>query len=158
MVAFAVMAFMMTAYAAGSDLAVTGGVSAHVDPKAPALSCRITKSGGTLLHFGRRLLVGTSTGLGSKFVSVVFEVVPYNGAGKYNAAEKMGGDTFVEVTLHTEGMPGIEEKWLASSGTLIVANASAAAVSGTVDAELTPTRKKAGPIHLSGSWSCPVEK
>jgi hypothetical protein len=124
----------------------------------PPASCRLTKATSTLLHYGARLNVGSKTGLGSKFVSVVFEVVPYKGAGKYNAAEKQSGDTPVEATLHTQGMPGIEEKWLATSGVLAVAEGAGQTLSGTVDADLAPTKGKGGPIHLAGSWSCTVEK
>lgn len=142
--------------AAPADLKISGSVSAQTDPKSPA-NCRLTKATSTLLHYGVHLNVGNKTGLGSKFISVVFEVVPYNGAGKYNAAEKQFGDTPVEATLQTQGMPGIEEKWLATSGVLVVTGA-APALSGTVEADLSPTKSKAGPIHLSGSWSCTVEK
>jgi len=145
------------ANAAPSDLKVTGSLSAQTDAKTQATNCHFTRSGSTLFHYGAHLGMG-KTGLGSKFLSVLFEVVPYNGAGKYNAAEKVAGDTPVEVTLLTEGMPGIEEKWLATSGAVIVSNAGAQTLSGTVDADLSPTKKKTGPIHLAGAWSCTVEK
>ena len=147
----------LTANGATSDLKVTGSLSAQTDPKAAA-NCRLTKSGSTLLHYGVHLNVGKTTGLGSKSLSVVFEVVPYKGAGKYNAAEKQAGETPVEATLQTQGIPGIEEKWLATSGVLVVADAGGQTLSGTVDADLAPTKKKAGPIHLAGSWSCTVDK
>jgi hypothetical protein len=144
--------------AAASDLKVTGSLSAQMAATGPAASCRLTKATSTLLHYGARLNVGGKTGLGSKSVSVVFEVVPYKGAGKYNAAEKQVGETPVEATLHTEGMPGIEEKWLATSGVLVVTEGAGPTLSGTVDADLSPTKAKSGPIHLSGSWGCTVEK
>ena len=145
------------ANAATADLAVTGSISAHTDPAARP-NCRLTKSGSTLLHYGQRLRVGTKAGLGAQTLSVVFEVVPYTGAGKYNAGEKQFGETPVEVTQQTEGIVGVEEKWLANSGMLVVTSASSTAVSGTVDAELSPTKKKGGSIHLSGAWSCAVDK
>ena len=148
----------LTSNAANVDLKVTGSVSAQIDPKGPPANCRLTKATSTLFHYGARLSVGNKTGLGSKFVSVVFEVVPYSGAGKYNAAEKQFGNTPVEVTLQTQGMPGIEEKWLATSGVLVVAGGAGPTLSGTVEADLSPTKTKAGPLHLSGSWSCTVEK
>ena len=142
---------------APSDLKVTGGVSGQTDLKTVA-NCRLTKSGTTLFHYGVRLSTGKTTGLGSKSLSVVFEVVPYNGAGKYNAAEKQFGETPVEATLQTQGIVGIDEKWLATSGVLTVTNGNGQMVSGTVDADLAPTKKKAGAIHLSGTWSCAVDK
>jgi len=144
--------------AAAADLRVTGALSADIDAKGPAASCRLTRATSTLLHYGARLHVGNKTGLGSKFISVVFEVVPYKGPGKYNAAEKQVGETPVEATLHTEGMPGVEEKWLATSGVLIVNDGAGPTFSGTVEADLSPTKNKAGAIHLSGSWSCAVQK
>jgi hypothetical protein len=144
--------------AAAADLRVTGALSAQIDAKGPAANCRLTKATSTLLHYGARLNVGNKTGLGSKFVSVVFEVVPYKGPGKYNSAEKQAGETPVEATLHTEGMPGFEEKWLATSGVLVVNEGAASTFSGTVEADLSPTKSKAGPIHLSGSWSCTLQK
>jgi len=144
--------------AAAADLKVTGSLAAQMDPKGPPASCRLTKATSTLLHYGVRLNVGNKTGLGSKFVSIVFEVVPYKGAGKYNAADKQFGDTPVEATLQTQGMPGVEEKWLATSGVLVVTDGASPTLSGTVEADLLPTKTKAGPIHLSGPWSCTVEK
>ena len=155
-VALAVM-WALSADGAPSDLKVTGSLSAQTDPKA-ASNCRLTKSGSTLLHYGVRLNVGKASGLGSKSISIVFEVVPYKGAGKYNAAEKQVGETPVEATLQTQGIPGVEEKWLATSGVLVVTGAAGQTLSGTVDADLSPTKKKAGPIHLAGSWSCAVDK
>jgi hypothetical protein len=143
---------------APSDLKVTGSLTAQMDPKAQAANCRLTKSGSTLLHYGTRLNVGKTTGLGAKVLGVVFEVVPYNGAGKYNAANKQFGDTPVEVTLQTQGIPGIEEKWLATSGVLVVTGAAGQMLSGTVEAELSPTKNKVGAIHLAGTWSCTIEK
>jgi hypothetical protein len=143
--------------AAPSDLKVTGSVSAQTDPAATA-NCRLTKSGSTLFHYGIRLNTGKATGLGSKFLSVVFEVVSYNGLGKYNAAEKQFGDTPVEATLQTQGIVGIDEKWLATAGVLAVTNATGQMLSGTVDAELSPTKQKTGSIHLSGTWSCTLDK
>src|SRR5205085_11829926 len=147
-----------SAHAATSELKVTGSVTAQIDGKGIAANCRLTKSGSTLFHYGVRLGAGNTTGLGSKTVSIVFEVVPYNGAGKYNAAQKQLGDTPVEATLQTQGIPGIEEKWLATSGTLIVTSATAQTMSGTVEADLSATKMKAGPIHLAGVWGCMIEK
>jgi hypothetical protein len=149
---------LISALIAPSDLKITGSLSAQTDAKTTPANCRLTKSGSTLLHYGVRLNVGKTTGLGAKVFSVVFEVVPYKGPGKYNAADKQVGETPVEATLQTNGIPGIEEKWLASSGTLVVTDGAGPTLSGTVDAELSPTKKKAGPIHLSGAWSCTVDK
>ncbi|HEX7137273.1 MAG TPA: hypothetical protein VF219_05485 [Vicinamibacterales bacterium] len=142
---------------APADLKVSGSVTAQTDA-ATVANCRLTKSGTTLLHYGVRLNTGKATGLGSKSVSVVFEVVPYNGLGTYNAAEQQFGDTPVEATLQTQGIVGIDEKWLATSGVLAVTNRSGQTLSGTVDADLAPTKKKAGAIHLSGTWSCTIDK
>lgn len=154
----AVVAMSASANGAPADLTVTGAAAGQMDPKTAAVNCRLTKSGGTLFHYGAHLQVGKATGLGSKFLSVVFEVVPYNGAGKYDAALKVAGNTPVEVTLHTEGMPGVEEKWLATSGSLVVSSANGQELSGTVAADLASTQKKTGAIHLAGSWRCTLEK
>jgi hypothetical protein len=142
---------------APSDLKVTGGVTGQTDA-ATVANCRLTKSGTTLFHFGIRLNTGKAAGLGSKSLSIVFEVVPYNGPGKYNAAEKQFGDTPVEATLQTQGIVGIDEKWLATSGVVAVTNGNGQMLSGTVDADLAPTKKKVGAIHLSGTWSCTIDK
>jgi hypothetical protein len=153
------VALMLASAANGapSDLKVTGGVTGQTDA-ATVANCRLTKSGTTLFHYGVRLNTGKATGLGSKFLGVVFEVVPYNGPGKYNAAAKQFGDTPVEVTLQTQGIVGIDEKWLATSGVVAVTNENGQMLSGTVDADLAPNKKKAGAIHLSGTWSCTIDK
>ncbi|HEY2383733.1 MAG TPA: hypothetical protein VGK48_21370 [Terriglobia bacterium] len=158
-VALIVAAASMSAILNGApaDLAVTGSMAAQMDPKTASVNCHLTRSGGTLFHYGAHLQSGKATGLGSKFLSVVFEIVPYNGSGKYDAAVKVAGDTPVEVTLHTEGIPGIQEKWLTTSGSVVISSASGQAVSGTVEADLSSTQKKSGAIHLAGTWSCKLD-